>query len=239
MPIYDENGELTMFNRYPANTGNIFAYANWVRSAEELVNETKTINLLSNASIEYRPIKGLVLKSTFNAELLSSKFFFFNPSTATSSINVPIPTTAVSIRENVDNVAWLNENLATYSRSFNDHNFELLAGFTTQQFRQEVSRIMADTYSDDRLPTIQGAININRAASTANLFTTRTSVGSNTGSGVQEWTLTSFLSRLTYNYKGKYLVTAAVRSDGSSRFGSENRWGTFPSASLGWLPAMV
>lgn len=46
MPIYDENGELTLFNRFPGNTGNIFAYANWVRSAEELVNETKTINLL-------------------------------------------------------------------------------------------------------------------------------------------------------------------------------------------------
>jgi TonB-linked SusC/RagA family outer membrane protein len=236
MPIYDENGELTKFNRFPPNTGNIFAYANWVRSANELVNETKTINLLTNASIEYRPIKGLVLRSTFNAELLTSKFFFFNPSTATSSINVPIPTTAVSIRENVDNIAWLNENLATYSKSFNEnHHFELLAGFTTQQFRQEVSRIMADTYSDDRLPTIQGAININRAANTANLFTAKTSVGSNTGSAVQEWTLTSLLSRLTYNYKGKYLLTAAVRSDGSSRFGSQNRWGTFPSASLGWL----
>src|SRR5690606_28578799 len=45
----------------------------------------------------------------------------------------------------------------------------------------------------------------------------------------------SFLSRLTYNYKGKYLLTASVRSDGSSRFGSENRWGTFPSVSAGWI----
>jgi TonB-linked SusC/RagA family outer membrane protein len=235
MPIYDDNGELTLFNRFPGNTGNIFAYANWVRAADELVNETKTINLLSNAFAEYRPIKGLVLRSTFNAELLTSKFFFFNPSTATSNINVPIPTTAVSIRETVDNVAWLNENLATYSKSFNDHNFELLAGFTVQQFRQDVSRIMADTYADDRLPTIQGAINVNRNANTGDLFTAKTSVDSNTGSGVEEWSLTSFLSRLTYNYKGKYLLTAAVRSDGSSRFGSENRWGTFPSASLGWL----
>lgn len=235
MPIYDENGELTKFNRFPGNTGNIFAYANWVRSAEELVNETKTLNLLSNAFVEYRPLKGLALKSTFNAEMLHSGFFFFNPSTATSNINVPLPTTAVSIRENVDNLTWLNENLATYSKNFKDHNFELLAGFTTQKFRQEVSRIMADTYADDRLPTIQGAININRAANTGNIYSASTSVGQNTGSGVQEWTLMSWLSRLTYNYKGKYLLTAAIRSDGSSRFGSKNRWGTFPSASLGWV----
>ncbi|QNF34503.1 TonB-dependent receptor [Adhaeribacter swui] len=220
MPIYDENGELTKFNRFPANTGNIFDYPNWVRSAKELVNENKNVNILGNTFLEFRPIKDLVLKTTFNAELYNSKFFFFNPSTATSAINTPIPTTAVSIRNNVQVFTWLNENLATYSKSFNDHNFELLAGYTNQQFQFEGSRIQADTYADDRLPTIQGGLNINRGG---------------TSNDVQEWSLTSLLSRLTYNFKGKYLFTAAVRSDGSSRFGSANRWGTFPSASVGWV----
>ena len=220
MPIYEENGELTSFNRFPAETGNIFAYANWVRSVEELVNETKKVNLLSNAFVEFEPVEGLTLRSTFNAELYSSKFLFFSPSTATSSINVPLPTTAQSVRENIDDLTWLNENLATYSKSFGEHNFELLGGFTFQKFRRDRTQIQADTYSDDRLPTIQGAININRDG---------------TESEVQEWSLASFLSRLRYNYRGKYLLTAAVRSDGSSRFGSENRWGIFPSASLGWV----
>lgn len=220
MPIRDEKGELTLFNRFPASTGNIFAYANWVRAADELINETKNVSLLSNAYLQYQPIRGLILKSTFNVEMLNSKFFFFNPSTATSAINTPIPTTAVSIRENVENIAWLNENLVTYTKSINAHNFELLAGFTNQRFRQENTRIQADTYADDRLPTIQGAINVNRAGTT---------------NGVQEWSLTSFLSRFTYNYKGKYLLTAAIRTDGSSRFGADNRWGTFPSVSAGWI----
>ncbi|MDF9794915.1 TonB-linked SusC/RagA family outer membrane protein [Catalinimonas alkaloidigena] len=220
MPIYDENGELTLFNRFPAETGNIFAYANWVRSVEELRNETKDVNVLSNAFVEFNPIPGLTLKSTFNAEIYNSKFFYFNPSTATGSINVPLPTTAVSVRENVEDFSWLNENLATYSKSFGEHNFELLGGFTVQKFRRERTRIQADTYADDRIPTIQGAININRGG---------------TNSGVEEWSLMSFLSRLTYNYRGKYLLTAAVRSDGSSRFGSENQWGVFPSASAGWV----
>ncbi|MFN8347520.1 MAG: TonB-dependent receptor [Spirosomataceae bacterium] len=220
MPIYDANGDLTKYNQLPGSTGNIFAYPNWVRAANELVNETRNINVLTNAYLQYEPIKGLVLKSTFNAELLNSKFFFFNPSTATSAINVPIPTTAVSIRQHTDNLTWLNENLATYTKSFKDHNFELLGGFTNQRFRQESTRVQADTYADDRLPTIQGALNVNRGGTT---------------NGVNEWALTSFLSRLTYNYKGKYLFTAAIRSDGSSRFGANNRWGTFPSASLGWV----
>ena len=221
MPIYEADGKtLTLFNKFPASTGNIFAYPNWVRAANELVNETTTSNLISNAYIAYQPIKGLTLKSTFNVEMARSKFFFFNPSTATSAINVAIPTTAVSIRQNVENLTWLNENLATYTKSINDHNFELLGGFSNQKFTQESTRIQADTYSDDRLPTVQGAININRG-------------GTNTG--VQEWALTSLLSRLTYNFKGKYLFTAAVRRDGSSRFGSDNRWGTFPSFSAGWV----
>ena len=96
MPIYDDNGELTLYNKFPAETGNIFAYANWLRSAQELINETTSLNLLSNAYMEFSPIKDLKLRSTFNAELSASNFFFFNPSTATSNINTPIPTTAVS-----------------------------------------------------------------------------------------------------------------------------------------------
>lgn len=220
MPIYDANGDLTKFNQFPGSTGNIFAYPNWVRAAKELVNETKNTNLISNAYLQYEPIKDLVLKSTINVEYANSNFFFFNPSTATSAINVPIPTTAVSIRQNFENYSWLNENLATYTKNIRDHHFELLGGFTYQKNRQIFTRIQADTYTDDRLPTIQGALNVNRGG---------------TNNGVNEFALTSFLSRLTYNYLGKYLFTASVRSDGSSRFGSANRYGTFPSVSAGWV----
>jgi len=220
MPIRDANGELTRYNNFPGSTGNIFDYPNWVRAANELVNETKTTKLLGNTYLQYQPIKGLSLRTSLNIELESSKFFFFNPSTATSNINVPVPTTAVSTRQALQNFSWLNENYATYNKSLGDHNFELLAGFTQQRYRQEFSRITANTYTDDRLPTIQGAINIDRGG---------------TNNGIQEWSLASYISRLTYNYKGKYLFTAAVRADGSSRFGVNNRWGTFPSVSLGWV----
>jgi TonB-linked SusC/RagA family outer membrane protein len=222
MPIYEADGKtLTKFNRFPASTGNIFAYANWIRSADELINETTTTNLLSNAFIEFEPVKGLKFKSSMNGEILRTKFFFFNPSNATSAINTPIPTTAVSIRENFENLSWLNENTLTYNTTlWDDHKFELLGGYTNQYFRQESTRVQADTYADDRLPTIQGAINIARGG---------------TNSGVQEWSLTSYLARLNYNYKGKYLFNAAIRSDGSSRFGANNRWGTFPSVGAGWV----
>lgn len=232
MPIRDDKGELTKFNRFPDATGNIFAYPNWVRAANELTNETKINKLLGNTYLQYTPLKGLTLKSTLNIEMESNKFFFFNPSTATSNINVAIPTTAVSIRQNYQNFSWLNENLATYNHSFNgNHNFELLGGVSLQRFRQEIDRITANTYTDDRLPTIQGAINIDRGGS----FNVNGISGSNTFNDANEWALMSYISRLTYNYKGKYLFTAALRADGSSRFGADNRWGTFPSASVGWV----
>lgn len=220
MPIYDSNGQLTKYNNFP-DPNNIFNYPNWVRAANELTNETKQINVLSNAYISYEPIKGLKLKSTFNVEYLSSRFFFFNPSTATYQINVPIPTTATSVRLAGTTISWLNENYATYNKSFGEHHFEALGGLTIQKLRGESMVVSANTYPDDRINTIQSAINVSRGSSTAN--------------DAQQWTLASYIGRLTYNFKGKYLLTAAIRADGSSRFGADNRWGTFPSASAGWI----
>ncbi len=220
MPIRDESGQLTLFNRFPAETGNIFAYPNWVRSAQELTNETTRLNLLANTYVEWKPIKGLSLRSSFNVELNNARFFFSNPSTATSAINVAIPAVASAVRETSNNMSWLNENIVTYRNSIKDHNFEILGGFSNQRFRLDLYRIQSDTYADDRLLTSQSAININRGG---------------TFNAVQEWGLTSVFSRFTYNYKGKYLFTASARADGSSRFGTNNRWGIFPSTSVGWV----
>jgi TonB-linked SusC/RagA family outer membrane protein len=221
MPIYEEDGKtLTMFNVLPSNVGNIFKYPNWVRSAQELVNETKDIDLLTTGYLEYKPIAGLTLKSSINAQITNSKFKFFNPTTATYRINQGIPTTSTSQRDEFNNFSWLNENTVTYAKSLGDHNFSILGGATFQKFRQDRFRLNMDNFSDDRLPFVQTATNIQR---------------NGTDDIINEWSLVSFLSRLTYNYKGKYLLTASIRTDGSSRFGADNAWGTFPSISLGWI----
>lgn len=49
-----------------------------------------------------------------------------------------------------------------------------------------------------------------------------------------QWSIASYLARVQYSYKGKYMASGAIRADGSSRFGKNNRWGYFPSASLAW-----
>ena len=220
MPIYNEDGTRTEFNRFPANTGNIFSYANWLNSAERIQDGTKEVNLLSNAYIEYEPIEGLTIKSSLNAELYNSQYEYFSPTNATYAINRPIPTNNEAVWDDRTTFSYLNENTINYNKSIGDHTFSLLGGFTYQKYRMDRSRVAASNFADDRLPNIQGAADINRGG---------------TFDQVQEWSLVSFLSRLTYNYKGKYLLTGSIRSDGSSRFGSDNRWGTFPSVSAGWI----
>ena len=220
MPIYNPDGTRTEFNRFPAETGNIFAYANWLNSAERIKDERRNLNLLSNAFLEWKPLEGLSIKTSLNAEFYRQQETFFSPTNATNSINVPIPTNNVAVWNSRDTFSWLNENIVTYTKSLGDHNFSILGGFTYQKFRFDRSQVRATDFADDRLPVIQGATNIDR---------------NETFDRVEENALVSALSRLTYNYKSKYLFTASIRSDGSSRFGSENRWGTFPSVSAGWV----
>ncbi|WP_084273514.1 SusC/RagA family TonB-linked outer membrane protein [Maribacter antarcticus] len=220
MPINNADGTRTEFNRFPADTGNIFAYANWLNSAERIKNEDRDLNLVSNAYVDWKPIKGLSIKSSINAEFYQRNTEFFSPTNATNRINRPIPTNNEAIWNNRDEFNWLNENIATYTNSIGNHNFSVLGVFSYQQFRIDRTRIRATDFPDDRLPVIQGAINIDRGG---------------TFDEVQESTLVSGVAGLTYNYKGKYLLTGSIRTDGSSRFGSENRWGTFPSVSGGWI----
>ncbi|MEX2514051.1 MAG: SusC/RagA family TonB-linked outer membrane protein, partial [Cyclobacteriaceae bacterium] len=82
---------------------------------------------------------------------------------------------------------------------------------------QEANVLTGTSYPDDEVPWIDAA-----AIRYGN-------------SNMSEWSLLSMFSRLNYNYKGKYLLSLSVRRDGSSRFGSENRWGTFPAVSAGWI----
>lgn len=222
MPIYNPDGTRTEFNRFPADTGNIFAYANWLNSAERIKDEDRDLNLLSNAYIDWKPIEGLSIRSSLNAEFYQRNTTFFSPTNATNAINRPIPTNNIGVWDNRNQFNWANENTATYTGSIGDHNFSILGGFMYYKFRTDRTQIRATDFPDDRLPFIQTAVNIDRR-------------GDQTFDEIQENTLVSALSRLTYSYKGKYLLTAAVRSDGSSRFGSENRWGTFPSVSAGWV----
>ncbi|NJB70209.1 TonB-linked SusC/RagA family outer membrane protein [Saonia flava] len=197
-----------------------FPTPNWVYAAQEITNETKETRVLGNLFIEYQPIDGLRLKSTLNGDMGNTSFFNFSPSNVSTTFAALPPTIATSIRRESKYVSWLNENTVNYSKSFGDHSIAVLGGISFQKFNADNSQIYLSNFPDDRIRTIQSALNIDRTRSFNN---------------INEWSLTSFFSRLNYDYKGKYLFSASLRRDGSSRFGSNNRWGNFPSASVGWV----
>ena len=197
-----------------------FTEPNWYRSIQEIQNKNTQTRLLSNAYLEVEPIKDLLLKTTINLDLGNALFQNYNPSTASVGFATPPPVTASALRKNNTYYSWLNENTATYRKSFGEHSFDVLAGYTLQRFHSDYDQIRTTNFPDDRIQTIQSAINIDRP---------------NTYSDVQEWSLVSYIGRLNYNYKGRYLLSGAVRRDGSSRFGVNNRNGVFPSVSAGWI----
>ena len=110
----------------------------------------------------------------------------------------------------------LVENLLTFDRTFGDHKISVLAGYTYQDSRY---RYMQG--SGQGMPT--GIKEIDAAAQGL-------AVSGNSSRSV----LTSILGRAFYSYKNRYLLTATIRRDGSSKFGSNNRYGNFPSFSVGW-----
>jgi len=105
-----------------------------------------------------------------------------------------------------------------------------LIGYTAQKTTLDQLSVSAQGFQNDAVPEITA-----KGADPTNFFqsATTSSVGF-TGTGKQEETLLSYLARVEYNYDERYFLTAAFRTDGSSRFGPQNRYGSFPSVSAGW-----
>ncbi|MCR9066657.1 MAG: SusC/RagA family TonB-linked outer membrane protein, partial [Cytophagales bacterium] len=218
LPFKNADGTLPLTAWIPGVSA--FPTPNWFRSIQEITNKTKATRIISNAYIEYQPVEGLALKTTINADLGNTTFKNFIPSTASASFAALPPTIATSIRMNSSYLSWLSESTAVYSKSFGNHNIEALLGYSVQKFEGDNTQLYLSDFPDDRVNTIQSALNIDRTRSFEN---------------INEWGLLSYFSRLNYNYKEKYLLSLALRRDGSSRFGSENKWGNFPSVSAGWV----
>lgn len=111
---------------------------------------------------------------------------------------------------------WLWENQLTYNKTIKDHVINAILVQSLQKETDKSMNVTATDYPNDYIQTISGGT---------------VSKGS---SGTDEWSLASFLARVQYSYKSKYMFSAAIRADGSSRFGKNNRWGFFPSVSAAW-----
>ncbi|WAC14925.1 SusC/RagA family TonB-linked outer membrane protein [Dyadobacter pollutisoli] len=182
--------------------------------AEARKQKNNEIYILSSMALSYQPVKNLTLRSSVGIENSSMRGDLYSPSVITTTPNGSANITYAN-RFNL-----LNENTATYiPKLAKDHELTLLGGVTYQQENSRSFSASATGFNYEGL----GSENIG--------------VGSNPGiptSTSYKWVLFSYLARANYAFKSRYLFTASMRADGSSRFGANNKWGYFPSAAFGW-----
>jgi len=119
----------------------------------------------------------------------------------------------------------LSENTFMYNKTIGLHSINALLGASVQQRTYRTAEMVGTEFPTDYIHDINAAGSITQVDEDGDIIT---------GTWTEEEALASVYSRLSYAYDNKYLLSASFRADGSSKFGSENRWGYFPSVSLGW-----
>jgi len=191
-----------------------FGKRNPVGLAKLATHLNKTNRIIGNEYAEYEFTDALKLRSNVNLDFVSMKEDEFIPSVL--DYRPGYNTGAV---RSLTNLTWGNETYLTYNREFNEvHNFSGLLGFSFQNWKYEQTGLDGMFFPSDNIRTLNGAGTI--SGQEVNIIT--------------EHSMLSYFGRLSYDYKGKYLAEVNLRADGSSRFGADNRFGYFPSASLGW-----
>jgi TonB-linked SusC/RagA family outer membrane protein len=216
----DNNDDLLDNLIDPSLAGNLFGdyRVNPVISVKNEVQNTIIDNLIANAFVEYTIIPNLSLRLSGGITRNTRKTEgFYNSMTSRGSAY-----NAVGVNGSIYTAptnSWLNENTLTYKKSFNGkHNLNVMAGYTMQGLQSGRYGFSATQVPNEAL----GLDGLDQSA-----FLSAVSLSS-------RWGLASFLGRVNYDYKSKYLLTASIRSDGSSKFAPGHRWGTFPSASFAW-----
>lgn len=176
---------------------------------------TKGYNLLGNIYAEIKPVDWIIFKSTFGMQ-----FMFWDTESWTPAYDwQPIAQPESQVFRSFDkSVTWLWDNTLSFVKTFNDkHNFTAMIG----------SSMQANTY-EFMSGAVQGFIS-ETAKQLSNGLLEPTMYGNKS-----DWALLSFMGRVTYGYDNRYMLTATVRADGSSRFAKKNRWGVFPSVAAAW-----
>lgn len=221
---------------YYPNIGKNAQYT-WSNSAngslgklENVIGETKKFRTLATIFADYTIIKGLSFRTTVNLDNTDANTAGYTPYTVTgtqttrtfnASTNPNLTANTSGSYSTYKRQTFVNENTLTYNKVFNsDHNLTVLLGQSYNFDRlDQTSLSSVGGYTSSVIRTLGAAAGVTTTAS-----------GTQSGQNV----LLSYFSRVQYAYKDKYLLSASLREDGSSRFGANNEYGVFPSASVGW-----
>lgn len=219
LPAYNKDGSIAsnlMLDELKKGQ-NVAKLQNPIALAKMQTNELQNRTFIGNADLEYTIFEGLKVNTAFGVESMGLHRTFYRPKSI-SHANEVAPTKSYNYgldsRSSIFN--WISETNVTYNVNFGDHNLNVLGNFSAQKETVSFSMLEGQNFPNDNVTTINAAA---------------TSTGSSIG---QEAAMASFLGRVMYSYGSKYMLSASLRYDGSSRFAANSRWGWFPSVSGGW-----
>jgi TonB-linked SusC/RagA family outer membrane protein len=190
-------------------------FENPVAAANEIDFNMDVNRLIGNVFAEYAILPGLSARTSWSYDYNEIKEDRYNNTFTNEGASVNgDATSSAALSTN-----WTGEGTINYLFNTGNHNFNALLGTSVQESEFERTTANGQQFPSNDFKRIQDAA-------------VQTSLSTGTS-----WGIASFFGRLQYDYDGKYLATVNVRRDGSSRFGDNNQWGTFPSFALGWVPS--
>lgn len=207
-PVIETEGNTQRTGYYPYAGGFLVNPYYWMN---ETLNNSKRNYLLSNLFLEGNILRNLKWRSSVGIDKYSLYSEYFKKDFVNRG-NGSIGTTDAGNRLNV-----LTEHTLNYTTSGEKWEAGILGGFSYQTNQADVLTLQKSGFPDETIHT-------------TNVASVFRSGGSSSGA----WRLMSFLGRANFVYDEKYMLTSNIRRDGSSRFGMDNRWGWFPSVSIGW-----
>jgi TonB-linked SusC/RagA family outer membrane protein len=219
--IYEDPNNPIPNNRYGFN-GNLnvagLTVHNMLGMNKILDNSEKLLRVIGGIYGEFEIIDGLKFRSAASLDFNYGNNSYWNPGYTAAEIGINRPQTYQSGRS--EGYTQIFTNTLSYGKTIGDHNFNILAGFEYQKLRNNDISITGENYiSTD--PAFYVSVKNARTFQPPG-----GSVGNNAYAGI--------IGRISYDYQGKYLLTASVRRDGTAHFSEANRWGTFPSVSAAW-----
>ena len=217
-PMYDEEGNL---RPYIGGNDGVFAYPNPVFALKKILRRRSIADFLSNGYAELNLAPGLKFRSSVNVRLNYNKYKEYIPSTIGQELGSGTsgaPPRIATLNESTTQLMnTATDQLLTYSKQIDEnHMLDFLAGINTQREVVKGLTGTANTFPDDLVPFL-GAGAIRSSSSTE-----------------YQWTILAFIGRINYAFKDKYLLSATMRREGSSRFGKNTKYGNFPAVSAGW-----
>ncbi|MDR3118237.1 MAG: SusC/RagA family TonB-linked outer membrane protein, partial [Mediterranea sp.] len=210
-PIYQPGKDLVI---YPTGSGGPTSNISPIFDRENSKDDTRAYDAMANLYLQFSPVKEVVLKTTFSPMYSKRTRGIFYAGTYTQE-RASNSSKAQKYNDDIFSYTW--DTQANYTKTFGDHSLNVLALFSAYQQKEQ----------GDDITVVNMPFDVdwhNLGSGTVE----------NQSSYYRKISMLSYVARVNYAYKGRYLLTVSSRWDGSSKFTEDERWGMFPSAALAW-----